>query len=56
MANLPFTQFLQRYGITLLFSSDTGVIPGSIIEKRKQGYFSVGSLEQIFLTSDTFQF
>ena len=48
MANLPFTQFLQRYGITLLFSSDTGVIPGSILEKRKQGYFCVGTLEQIF--------
>ena len=48
MANLPFTQFLQRYGITLLFSSDAGIIPGSIIEKRKQGYFSVGKLEQIF--------
>ncbi len=48
MANLPFTQFLQRYGITLLFSSDAGVIPGSIIEKRQQGYFSVGNLEHIF--------
>jgi hypothetical protein len=48
MANLPFPQFLQRYGITLLFSSDPSVIPGAIIEKRKQGYFCVGTLAQVF--------
>lgn len=48
MSNLPFPQFLQRYGIIMLFSSDPGVIPGAIIEKRKKGYFSAGTLEQVF--------
>lgn len=48
MPGLPFPQFLKRYGITLLFSSDPGVKPGAIIEKRRQGYFSAGTLEQIF--------
>lgn len=48
MANLPFPQFLQRYGITMLFASDEGVIPGTILEKRKQGYFAAGRLDQVF--------
>lgn len=48
MANLPFPQFLNRYGITLLFASDPGVVPGAIIEKRKQGYFCAGWLNQVF--------
>lgn len=48
MANLPFPQFLNRYGITLLFASDPGVVPGAIIEKRKQGFFRAGMLSQLF--------
>jgi len=48
MPGLPFSQFLKRYGITMLFSSDPGVLPGAIIEKRKQGYFSAGTLAQVF--------
>ena len=48
MSNLPFPQFLKRYGITLLFSSDPGVVPGAIIEKRNRGYFCAGTLAQVF--------
>lgn len=48
MASLPFPQFLRRYGITLLFASDPGVVPGAIIEKRGKGYFCAGTLAQIF--------
>jgi hypothetical protein len=48
MAHLPFPQFLQRYGITLLFSSDPGIIPGTILEKRRRGYFSAGRIDQLF--------
>ncbi len=48
MSSLPFPQFLKRYGITMLFASDPGVVPGAIIEKRRQGYFSAGTLEQVF--------
>lgn len=48
MSNLPFPQFLKRYGITLLFASDPSVAPGAIIEKRKRGYFCAGTLAQVF--------
>ena len=48
MSNLPFPQFLQRYGITLLFASDPGIIPGAILEKRRRGYFAAGRIDQLF--------
>ncbi|MFH1120429.1 MAG: hypothetical protein V1775_11450 [Bacteroidota bacterium] len=48
MSSLPFPQFLKRYGITLLFASDPGVVPGAIIEKRNRGYFCAGTLAQVF--------
>jgi hypothetical protein len=47
MASLPFPQFLQRYGITLLFAGKPSIIPGTLIERRQRGYFDVGSLEQV---------
>jgi hypothetical protein len=47
MASLPFPQFLQRYGITLLFAGKPSIIPGTLIERRQRGYFDVGSLGQV---------
>lgn len=47
MAKLPFPQFLNRYGIKLLFSATPDVVPGVIIEKRKKGFFVIGKLDHV---------
>lgn len=47
MPQIPFPQFLKRYGIRLLFSSSPEVVPGVLIEKRKKGFYVVGMLNQI---------
>ncbi len=47
MAKLPFPQFLSRYGIKLLFTATPDVVPGTIIDKRKKGFFGIGTLKQV---------
>jgi hypothetical protein len=47
MAALPFPQFLKRYGIMLLFAATPNVVPGAVMEKRRKGYFAIGSLKDV---------
>lgn len=47
MAALPFPQFLKRYGIMLLFAATPNIVPGAVMEKRRKGYFAIGSLKDV---------
>ena len=52
MSSLPFSQFLNRYGIKLLFAAVPTIVPGAVVKKRNKGYFAVGNLRQALGGSD----
>jgi hypothetical protein len=52
MPNITFSQFLNRFGIKLLFSADPTLVPGAVIDKRKKGYFAIGALKEVLGGSD----
>ena len=47
MAKFTFPQFLKNQGIKLFFSAVEDIVPGAIIEKKKKGFFSIGTIEQV---------
>ena len=47
MAQINFPQFLRRYGIKMLITSTPDIVPGTIIERRRKGYFKYGHLREV---------
>ncbi len=47
MAQLAFPQFLRRYGIKMLVTSTPDIVPGTLIERRRRGYFKFGRLQEV---------
>lgn len=47
MSSLPFPQFLNRYGIKLLFASTADIVPGTILDKKRRGYIPIGHVEHV---------